>query len=500
MADTTSVGTIQLDVEINPQSLNAEIGKLGKTFNNSFKNMFSGMAGQTNNFGSGFKNFTQAGTGSSEKVSKSVSKLNNQYEKTQEEIRNINVELNDLYAKMDIIAAKYADFPASSGTTKGEFIEKMLGTDTEYQKLSAEAAKLELKLEPLTAKSKELSEAMNQSGAATQETSREFSLMKGIMSGVNTTLKGLGKGFKKLGSTIMRLSDTVLKKFTTSIMKFSGMSRIFSRETNKASSASSNFGNSMKRVSRMIARNIVVYGLIIKGLKSMMSYMWSALKTNEQFSHSLNIIKTNLLVAFQPIYEFILPALNALMQAIATVTTYIAAAISALFGKTYQQSFNAAKSMNTAINSMGGASKATKGLGKAAKKAGKDIKGALAPFDEINQLMTQSAEAADEIPDVGGIPSGAPSGFEMTMPDLATIDIGDPYTLGKNIAEWIARGLASINWTNIKKHAANIGRNIALFINGGVETPELWYQIGRTVGEGLNTVATFAESFASTLN
>src|SRR5690606_20173987 len=114
--------------------------------------------------------FGQTGLGASEKVSKSVSKLNNQYEKTQEEIRNINVELNDLYAKMDIIAAKYADFPASSGTTKGEFIEKMLGTDTEYQKLSAEAAKLEAKLEPLTAKNRELSEAIRQSGNQSQET------------------------------------------------------------------------------------------------------------------------------------------------------------------------------------------------------------------------------------------------------------------------------------------------------------------------------------------
>ena len=74
-----------------------------------------------------------------------------------------------------------------------------------------------------------------------------------------------------------------------------------------------------------------------------MQYMGSALKTNNEFVRSLNTIKTNLRVAFQPIFEFILAALNALMRAVATVTTYIAAAISALFGKSYKQSFNAAK-------------------------------------------------------------------------------------------------------------------------------------------------------------
>jgi len=42
MAENTSVGTIQLDVEINQNSLNTEINKISKVFNNSFKNIFGG--------------------------------------------------------------------------------------------------------------------------------------------------------------------------------------------------------------------------------------------------------------------------------------------------------------------------------------------------------------------------------------------------------------------------------------------------------------------------
>lgn len=396
MADTTSVGVIQLDVEINPQSLNAEINKLGKAFNNSFKNMFSGMVGQTNNFvrdsinkiGSGFKNFAQAGTGSSEKVSKSISKMNTKYEKTQEEIRKIQEELAALDVQRDTIFEKYKDFPAFSGMTKDESLEQILNSDKEFQRLSVEIDKLTAKIGPLKEKNRQLADEIKNAGEQANNTDNNF--------------KNMGNSAKKAGRSIFNLS---------------WMKRIFSNESKKATNAASNFGNTMNRVSRMIARNLIVYGLIIKGLKGMIDYMWSALKTNQQFAHSLNVIRTNLLVAFQPIYSFVLPALNALMQAVATVTTYIASAISALFGKTYKQSFNSAKAMNKQIEAMEGLGKAAGGAGKKAKKAGKDAKGALMAFDEINQL-----DIKDDRDDSGGAGGGA-GGFEMEMPDLATIDI-----------------------------------------------------------------------------
>ena len=73
--EKTSVGTIQLDVEINQNSLNVEMNKLAKTINGSFKNMFNGFIGQTSNFirksingmFSGFKKMGQASADSSNK-------------------------------------------------------------------------------------------------------------------------------------------------------------------------------------------------------------------------------------------------------------------------------------------------------------------------------------------------------------------------------------------------------------------------------------------------
>lgn len=388
MADTTSVGVIQLDVEINPNSLNLEIDKLSKAFNNSFKNMFSGMARQNNNFikesisniGNSFRAFAQTGTGSSEKVSKSVSKMNSEYEKTEAKISKIRNELAKLFAEQDAIIKNYMDMPPLTGMSKEKTLEQLLKSDTRFNELSAQIDKLTTKLDPLVAKNKQLAGEMKRVKNEARETDNQMNNM----------------------------GDSV-KRATKNVLGLTMFKRMFNKEVKKATQTTSNFGRTLNRVSRIIVRNLIVYGLIIKGIRGMISYTWSALKTNEQFSRSLNTIKTNLIVAFQPIYNFVLPAINALMKAIATATTYIAAAISALFGKTYQQSLGAAKEMNKQIEGM-------KGMGKAAKKAGKEAKGALMAFDEINQL-----DIKNDTDDTGG--GGGAGGFEMEMPDLSTIDI-----------------------------------------------------------------------------
>ncbi|WP_019636121.1 phage tail protein [Paenibacillus fonticola] len=166
-------------------------------------------------------------------------------------------------------------------------------------------------------------------------------------------------------------------------------------------------GNSFTRALSRILKQVFVFAVLYKAIRGFQDYMGGALKTNAQFAASLNAIQTNLRVAFQPIYEAILPAINALMAGLAKITAYIATFISALFGKTYQQSYQAAKGIETAR-------KAMEGYGKKAKKAGKDAKGALAGFDDLNTLDFSKNDADA---DAGGGGGGA-GGFEMQQPDM----------------------------------------------------------------------------------
>lgn len=77
-----------------------------------------------------------------------------------------------------------------------------------------------------------------------------------------------------------------------------------------------------------------------RGIKSVMS---DAIGANEEFGNSVKQIKGNLQVAFTPIVNAIMPALNTLASGLATATKAIASFISGLFGTTYKKSLEAAK-------------------------------------------------------------------------------------------------------------------------------------------------------------
>lgn len=388
MAEGT-VGVVQLDVEFSEQSIQREIKVLRATINRNIRSMFGGMTGEANNFiknsigrmTSGMKSFAQTSTGASSKATQAINRMNKEYEKTEEQIKKIQNELSELDRQRDTIISRYSTMPPLTGMDRHESIEQMLETDKEYQKLSIKAEELDLKLQPLIERQKELATEIKRVGDSAEETGKKFSFF--------------GRGAGRAGKDADKASEKT---------------RRLGNEMKSAGVKSAGFAAMINRSFRTILRRIFIYSLILKGIRGIMSHIGAALKTNRQFVNSLNTIKTNLLVAFQPIYSFILPALNALMKGIATVTTYIASAISALFGTTYKQSFGAAKSLESAKKGM-------TGYGKAAKKAAKDSKLALAGFDEIQNLDF------DKGVNEAGAGGGGADGFDMAMPDTSTIDL-----------------------------------------------------------------------------
>ena len=86
-------------------------------------------------------------------------------------------------------------------------------------------------------------------------------------------------------------------------------------------------------------------------------------------------IQSNLLTAFQPVYESVLPALNAMMEAIENVTARFAAFMAAVFGTTAAKAQENAEALYEQAN-------ATEEAGEAAKKASKF----LASFDTIEKV------------------------------------------------------------------------------------------------------------------
>lgn len=192
---------------------------------------------------------------------------------------------------------------------------------------------------------------------------------------------------------------------------FSRFGSLFSRQSKKIQSESKGMTSGINsfgiKIGRMI-RHAFVFAVIYKGIRTVRKVLMDSLKTNDQFSASLNEIKVNLLTAFYPIYETILPAINALMNGIAKATAYIASFIATLFGTTFSAAKKGASSLNdqiAALNDTGSSADKT-------KEKVKKLQNALMGFDEINTLSMDTGEEDDSL-DSGG----PPNGIDFNIPD-----------------------------------------------------------------------------------
>ena len=209
----------------------------------------------------------------------------------------------------------------------------------------------------------------------------------------------------KLGDEVTDLDSKI-----TSLGKSKGMNNL-ADSTKKANGSLRSNGNMISMLVRKMAMWRIISTMMLKGLRAMSEGLLNNLKTNEQFSNSLAQIKSNLMIAFTPIYEAILPAINALMSALSIATQYIASFISAIFGKTFEQSKHATQGLIDAKKAIGV-------YGDSAKEAGKKAKDALglASFDEINSLNSNNDSSGSG----GGGGSGIP---QLVTPALDTSSV-----------------------------------------------------------------------------
>ena len=157
-----------------------------------------------------------------------------------------------------------------------------------------------------------------------------------------------------------------------------GLGKAFSSMKQNASKSVKDVGHKVSGLGRSIKsafKSAVLMAGLYAAFRAFRDLVGGALTSNEQFAASLNALKGNLQVAFTPILQVIMPAVNALMSGLAAAAQKIAAFTSAVFGKTYAQSVAATKRL--------------KSTSKEAKKAA----GAVAGFDQLNNIeKSESAE------------------------------------------------------------------------------------------------------------
>jgi SLT domain-containing protein len=201
-----------------------------------------------------------------------------------------------------------------------------------------------------------------------------FSNLKQRLSGISSVLSGTRSRLNLFGMSALSAGRKASSGFRSSSSSASGLSRTI----------------------RMLASQIIVFQLISQAIMNMAGAFVSALKTNSQFASSLNQIKVNLLTAFYPIYQTALPAINALMSALAKATGYIASFVSALTGTSLSANRAGAKGLYEQVQALNDTSKASNSANDALKKQQQEQANAVRAANKKIQEANKEGRAAVE--------------------------------------------------------------------------------------------------------
>lgn len=349
-------------------------------------------------------------------IPNSLSNISAKMEGNERQIEAMRAKVKALKNEMKMQQTETGSF--ASGKWKSTGIQ-----DTPQSTKTAEAiSKQSAKMEKLIADN----DALQRSYAQLEDRS---GVLKTALSSVNTELgeqpvkaRMAANGMRNLsGST--KQSEGLFSRFknmmSNSIGRFGGLfdrqSKQVTNGTSRMAQGMGGFGRSMK----MLWSQLFLFTFLYQGIMTLAGGLFKALQTNAQFSASLNQIKVNLLTAFYPIYQAALPAINALMSALAKVTGYIAGFISTLFGMNIGDAFNGAQGLMNNVQALddtgSAASDASDGYDEmaqsikdsnkqlkdqhdrteAARKKAKEYKRLLAGFDELN-ILDFSDDSDDE--------------------------------------------------------------------------------------------------------
>lgn len=218
-----------------------------------------------------------------------------------------------------------------------------------------------------------------------------------------------------------------------------------------------------------------------------------------QFESLKATIGQGLINAFTPVITVI----NAILEKLQTLANYFKAFTEAIFGDASGSGGGVSGSMDSAAGSSG---QIADNMGSAAGSA-KELNRQLAKFDELNNLSSSRGSGGGGAGGGGGILGDLDLGMDnvQAQADLISSKIidafkaGDYYSVGAYIGAAITDSLRSINWNEAYESARGFGSGFARFLNGLI-SPELFGEVGITIGSALNTALYAGLEFGKTFD
>lgn len=255
----------------------------------------------------------------------------------------------------------------------------------------------------------------------------------------------------KMAQLNLESSQIAQEKASAAVSEYVGKQRLAALTTQNVSEQFKKF---TKRIAGL-AKRVFIFTMITKALRAMRKMLLSTIGADKQMSTSLAQIKGNLISAFAPIYNYILPAIRALLAWLAKLTAVVSVFINSLFGKTASQADASAKALYNQAS-------ATEAAGDAAEKAKKQLSG----LDEMNRWESNDSSGGGG----GGGSSGIAPKFDLSD-QVDTGKIGKIAAVVRELSPYVAAVAAGFAaWKIGKKFLGNLSKakQLALAVAGAV--------------------------------
>lgn len=254
----------------------------------------------------------------------------------------------------------------------------------------------------------------------------------------------------KMAQLDLESSQIAHEKASAAVSEYVGKQRLAALTTQNVSEQFKKF---TKRIAGL-AKRVFIFTMITKALRTMRKMLLSTIGADKQMSTSLAQIRGNLISAFAPIYNYILPAIRTLLAWLAKLTAVVSVFINSLFGKTASQADASAKALYNQAS-------ATEATGDAAEKAKKQLSG----LDEMNRWESNDSSGGG-----GGGSSGAAPKFDLSD-QVDTGKIGKIAAVVRELSPYVAAVAAGFAaWKIGKKFLGNLSKakQLALAVAGAV--------------------------------
>ena len=290
----------------------------------------------------------------------------------QQKLDVINNQILEQEDKLRNVAQLWSDAASSQGEGSDEAVKynaQMEAIKGKLITLQQSANQTQLKL----SKALDASESAKKTERAVVQTAKK--VVNDTTAAAGKSAASASKASERITSFAKKIKPAVAKTMDAVKAKIGGAFQGAGKAAAKGLDSIKRKAGGLARSVKSAFKSAVLMAGLYAAFRGVKSLIGDATMQNKEFAASLNLIKSNLLVAFTPIMQAIQPALNALASGLAAVSHQIASVTAGLFGQTYNQAKAATKQMQS--------------VSAAAKKASTSLS-----IDELNVVSQPDSDAS----------------------------------------------------------------------------------------------------------